>query len=550
MLSQDINSSQRSRTVFLLIFVIAVVLRIFGWNSYDLWFDELGSNLYSAENISRMAELSDVSKSDMFYQRIKNDPHSAAYYALVYMFTGIFGDGHIIRWISIVFSAMALVVFYRLARLFFDRPASLMALLLLSVNPFHIWYAQEARVYAMASFFSLAMMYSFFKGISSKKLLYWIGFGVTGILSIFCSYYSVMLIGISSALFLLKENRKAVKPWLIAVAIIAGVSSLFLPVLSDQISFVQSEFWLPKPTLIVALFTWLIFDLGYSAYLFQYSVGLVLFFVLFGWGVFNYHQESKPNTYLLLALVFVPIVVVYVVSLFIMPLYINRQLLIFSPYYYLLIAYGIVNIKFQKERVIALVCVIVLSLISVVNFYRNYMFDHWARSTFFTGVLPRKNYMHLFEMMREDFQEDDIVVVSDTQGFVMVFAFILSQDRSNRRIKFDDVVFLTYPQYLQPYDLRFLKVKDIMMKMSAEDSSELLMFQPIPNASLGLTDTDWEQYSFKRAWLVSASWFKESEQLTLGMNSTQVQKLFQTSYRKKFIKHQDGVYVELFSQPE
>ena len=546
MLSEEINSSKKSRTVFLLIFSIALILRIFGWNSYDLWFDELGSNLYSVENISRMAEFSNVSKSEIFYQRLKNDPHSPAYYVLVYLFSSLFGDGQVLRWISILFSAMALFVFYRLARLFFNRSVSLTALLLLSINPFHIWYAQEARVYAMASFFSLMMMFNFLKGIRTNRLAYWIGYVLSGALSIFCSYYSVMLVGISALVFIVKENRRALKSWLIAVTIMAGWVSLSLPVLSDQISFVQSEFWLPKPTLIVALFTWLIFDLGYSAYLFQYSIALVLFFVLFGWGAYKYHRESRLNTYFILALVFIPIVVVYVVSLLVMPLYINRQLLIFSPYYYLVIAYGLVRIPFRKERMVALVCVIVLSLVSVVNFYRNYMFDHWARSTFFTGVLPRKNYIHLFEKMQQDFHEDDVVVVSDTQGFVMVFAFILSQERDNWKINFDDVVFLTYPQYLQPYDLRFLKVKDIMMKMSQEDSSDMMLFKPNPNASLSLLDTDWNQYSFKRAWLVSASWFKENEQLTLGMNSTQVQQLFQTSYRKKFIRHEDGVYVEQF----
>ncbi len=539
------NSTWSQYRLYLLILTIGIVLRVFGWNSYDLWFDEIGTNLFSSGRIHQMAELSNQAPGEMFVNRIKNDPHSPAYYGLVFFFSLFAADGQGLRWISILFSIGALIVFYRLARLFFERATSLMALLLLSVNPFHIWYAQEARAYAMATFFTLLMMYLFFRAVNDRSSRWWIGYGLAGVASIFTSYYAVFLILVSGLYLWPKQRRDLIKPWLLMSTFIVGAFMLSMPVLANQVSYVQHDFWLPRPSWIMLLFTWLIFDLGYSAYVIQYSIGLVLFFVLFGWGAYLQYQKDRSATLTLVSLLVLPLILVCVISYVIMPVYINRQLLIFSPFYYLFIAHGIVSIKARQERIMIVVCVLVLSMISIVNYHRNHMLDHWARSTLFTGVTPKKNYANLLQLIRENFQPGDLIAVTDTQGFVMMFDQLISRSASEAGIKFDDVTYLMYPQFLQPYDIRFLQVKDIVARMEFE-GGQMYAFDLKPEGNLDLSQIPWEEQQFNRVWLLSVSWFKDDEQFDLGLNSQHVQNYFQTRYRKRMFKKKDGVYLELF----
>lgn len=67
--------------LFFIIFILGTGLRIHNINKYDLWFDELSSDLYSAH------QAVNTLKSDLlpvYTTHVSHDPHSPLYYFLVY----------------------------------------------------------------------------------------------------------------------------------------------------------------------------------------------------------------------------------------------------------------------------------------------------------------------------------------------------------------------------------------------------------------------------------------------------------------------------------
>jgi len=101
--------------VVLIILAGALFLRLYHWDYHDLWFDELVSNLYTVQNLSQMTAPAEVSHTEVIVKRMKSDPHSFLYYWGVYYYSALFGNGKMLRVISIVFSMLSLPIFYRLA---------------------------------------------------------------------------------------------------------------------------------------------------------------------------------------------------------------------------------------------------------------------------------------------------------------------------------------------------------------------------------------------------------------------------------------------------
>lgn len=148
-----------TRISLLALFSLALFLRFYEINKFDFWFDECVSNTYSAQGLKAMTGVSGLPIIPIILNHMKCDPHSPLYYFLVYGYSFFFGNGLSLRFLSVFFSFLSLIIFYRLSRLFFNPSASLYALLFLAIHPFHIWYAQEARGYAAICFLGLLTIY-------------------------------------------------------------------------------------------------------------------------------------------------------------------------------------------------------------------------------------------------------------------------------------------------------------------------------------------------------------------------------------------------------
>jgi hypothetical protein len=123
-----------------------------------LWWDEGYSVYFATESLGRMVWLT------------AHDIHPPLYYAILHGWLVISRTPLWARGLSVIIAAASLAVFAWLAgQLFPDRRRlRWIALLLLAVNPFHLFYSQEIRMYGLA--LTLGMLTTLFAWRSVEKL--------------------------------------------------------------------------------------------------------------------------------------------------------------------------------------------------------------------------------------------------------------------------------------------------------------------------------------------------------------------------------------------
>lgn len=86
-----------------------------------------------------------------------DEPHPQGYYILMFFWTKLFGTSLVsIRFPSVIFGVGAVALTYVLASMSYNRKIGLIAAAFLAMNGHHIYWSQNARMYAMACFLGLA----------------------------------------------------------------------------------------------------------------------------------------------------------------------------------------------------------------------------------------------------------------------------------------------------------------------------------------------------------------------------------------------------------
>lgn len=124
------------------------------------------------------------------------------YYSLLRAWSAI---GHSEVWLrlpSALFAVATLVVCHRLARRLFDRRVALVALALLGVNPFFVFYAQEARGYTLATLLVTAATLALVSAVESGRRRAWWGYALLASLAAYAHLLSLFVV-VAHALSLL-----------------------------------------------------------------------------------------------------------------------------------------------------------------------------------------------------------------------------------------------------------------------------------------------------------------------------------------------------------
>lgn len=138
----------------------------------------------------------------------KTEPHPPLYYLLTKGWHDLLGDiEFILRFLPALFgTACAPLIAAVGRRAFAGRTGVAIAALsavAMAVNPFNVWYSQDARMYTQVSAFALAstlFLFSFEEERAGKWR--WIGYGVTTFLAMFSHYGFALLLAAQLAVFL------------------------------------------------------------------------------------------------------------------------------------------------------------------------------------------------------------------------------------------------------------------------------------------------------------------------------------------------------------
>ncbi len=340
-----------AQQILLGLMIAGAIFRLFLLGAKSIWLDEAFS-----------IAISQRGWIDVLRMVVQSDTHPPLYYLLLKLWL-VLGNGETqVRLLSAIFSIVSIVLMYLLVtELYNDRRAGLIGAAVLSFSPFHIWYAQEARMYAMLTFLILASAYFFIRALQHGAARYWVGYVMTTTLALYTDngavWYVVTILLFSVISYKRFLNRAT--GWFLSHCAIAILYIYWLPFLWEQARQVTEDFWLSPPSFQTVLETFLDFQ---SLNFPSIAISLLYIATIF---VFAYIVPGKSwqrrfaSTWL-----FIPLVASLLISLR-QPIFLSRNLIAASLGFYLLIADTIWKFQSKKAVLALLMPLILMNLVSI-----------------------------------------------------------------------------------------------------------------------------------------------------------------------------------------
>ena len=390
-----------NRILFLSILITGVALRLYKWNGYSLWFDEIH---WVFMRHTRYALL-DSLKSTIF---IGKPP---LFRFLLYFWIYFGQSEFILRLLPFTLSILSILVAYKIAKMLFDEKTGLIVLFLMSLSPFHIYYSQELSHYSLTILLSLCSLYYLIRSLKEDKIYSWIKFVFFTSLSLYANYICLFLVMAENLIFFLSSGiyKKLTKKWLISNLAILLLCFPWLMMLPKQIDILSGYtdfvYWIPNGSLARIFQTLRLFNVGYNANFTVHFFASLLFFPLFLVGIFfNLKRERQKVNFLLLWL-FAPMILAILFSK-IIPIFTYRNFFFILPAYYLLVALGVSKLK-EYIRIF-IFSFMILSGLSLYNYYRNIL--PYPEEFYREGVHAKKDNRGASEYIIDNIKEKDVVV--------------------------------------------------------------------------------------------------------------------------------------------
>ena len=225
------------------IILLAFALRVDRLADQSLWFDE---------TLSWWVATTDIPGFLLPY-----GAYTPLYYLLVGAISFLGKNVFLLRYASVFFGVLSIVMIYRVGRRVGGERVGLVAALLLAVNPFAIWFAQDARMYAMVPFFVLVAMDGFMRATEGRgwrrMIIGAAGAYFTHTISLFIVYVQLLWL-----LSRFKQRAKLFRHWAVA-QLIAAVPLILWEIwhFMQPVQGVAAVTWIPSPSpLAPALTLW------------------------------------------------------------------------------------------------------------------------------------------------------------------------------------------------------------------------------------------------------------------------------------------------------
>jgi mannosyltransferase len=176
----------RTRTWACLILVLlGFGIRLYNLRYHSLWLDETVS-----------VYLASFPPSEVFRQGMTlQEPNPPLYHLLLSAWMRLFGSGEAaVRLLSVFAGTLYVSGVYVLSWRLFSRRVALMATLLAAVNPFLVWYSQEARMYSLIAALSLGALYCFLRALHTEGWNWWVAYVVITVASLYAHFYAAFLL--------------------------------------------------------------------------------------------------------------------------------------------------------------------------------------------------------------------------------------------------------------------------------------------------------------------------------------------------------------------
>ncbi len=332
--------------------LLAFLLRVYRLDYQSLWRDEVDAVIFATREVGAiLATFATVGEN------------GSLYFLGLHFWIDLFGRSEFaIRFPSVVFGVLAVLATYHLGREVVGRSVGVIGACLLAVSPYHVWYGQEAKMYAVISFLAPLSLLLLLRALRGGARWLWLAWaGLMGVFLYVHLFATMMVLVAATWTPLLLRRRPRLTPVLVVTL---ALTLAALPVAR----------WLLPAALTPVETGYFRYGLGEMAtiLLYNFSMGLrpaaglwpaIVFVLLFVAGcaplVLTVKHDGTHETacewpqargvLLLVLYLLAPLLAIWLVSLR-RPTFTDRYLIITLPAFYLLIAAGIVAIARVCEQ--------------------------------------------------------------------------------------------------------------------------------------------------------------------------------------------------------
>jgi mannosyltransferase len=490
------------RFLFIFILAVGIALRLYKWNGYSLWYDEVQWPIIFLLKNDLFNSLKDticIGKPPLFA-------------ALLYFWRFLGQNEFILRLLPFIFGTLSILITYKVGKLLFDERIGIIAAVFIVFSPLHIYYSQELTHYSLTIFLVLCSIYYLIRCLKEDKFHLWLLFIVFTSLSLYTNYLCLSLIMAENVFLFSLHNRreKLQKIWLLSQLII-GISYIPWMLLLPRQFYLYSLWhnyldWIPKGSSAYIFQALRLFNVGYNANFIIHFLASLLFFPLLLTGIFFGFKNKNWQIKLLMLWLFVPMLLSILFS-GIQPSFTYRNFIFTLPAYYFIIALGIVKLK--RYVYIPIFSFIILSAFALNNYYKNIF--PYPEQFYRPGVHAKKDSRAASKYIIKNFQEGDIVChtsVSTAAPFLYYQSIY-----SNKK--------LYQSEKKPPLDGNNFVV---------EDRSEILPY--IRNK--------------RRIWLVLSSWEPQELNVSISGKENEIKKWMEDNCKAVEIKEFPGIQVCLY----
>lgn len=333
-----------SKRTLIILFIVAGILRLgFLWAA-PLWYDENFSLILSRLPFAQM------------WTAMLGDVHPPLYYLLIWPIGQLMNAWHLPAWIlripSALLSIASLWLFWKILQIFEPSPrVQVASFVLMAIMPLQLYYAQEARMYALLEFFVLA---GFMAMLKKQWLLFWLA--CVGL--VYTQNYGLFYAPVLCLVAIINDRRDWFDIWLVACYVFMFYSPWIL-ILKSQMGIIQGVYWMhmgdtgqPLATLFRLLFmpdnnSVLQIPLMMAGFAWLFSA---LIYTLFR----KVQNTSKRTSYLVItfSMALLPLAFAVGESLIWQPVIYYRPLIGSAPFLYILLARPIEALFSDKGKLI------------------------------------------------------------------------------------------------------------------------------------------------------------------------------------------------------
>lgn len=315
--------------------MLAIALLAFGLRAYRLDYQELRGDeaatwVYSIRSLAEMLQIYTI------------DAHPPLYYPLMHIWFPFAGTSeYALRFLPLVNGTVLVAILMALSARWFGWRAAVVLGLLATINPYQIYFAQDARSYTLATWLGAASTLTLWQALKQGRWRDWALYSVLILVLAYTHYYFFLIVVFQAVFVLWNAWQRRQMPWrYLAVGAAAGLA--YLPWLIYAWGFLM---WyrgnIDSPDFISAM-TRPLLAFGGGQFLIPplnwVNAGVTT--VLLAWGGIVAWHRNRCATYLTLLYLFGPLLTVFLASRF-KEIFSERYLVLASPGFLLLLAVGI-----------------------------------------------------------------------------------------------------------------------------------------------------------------------------------------------------------------